>query len=37
MFDSLREFIAKADELGECRVIKGADWNLESLVMYGKK
>jgi len=29
MFDSLREFIARADELGECRVIKGADWNME--------
>ena len=29
MFDDLREFIKKAEELGECRVIEGADWNLE--------
>ncbi len=29
MFDDLREFIKAADELGECKVIKGADWNLE--------
>ncbi len=29
MFDDLREFIKRVDELGECRVIKGADWNLE--------
>ncbi len=29
MFDDLREFINRADELGECRVIKEADWNLE--------
>ena len=29
MFADLREFIEKAEELGECRVIEGADWNLE--------
>ncbi len=29
MFNDLREFISKADELGECRVIEGADWDLE--------
>ncbi len=25
----LREFIEKSDKLGECKVIEGADWNLE--------
>lgn len=29
MFKDLREFISKADELGECKIIEGADWNLE--------
>lgn len=28
-FNDLREFIQKADELGECKVIEGADWDLE--------
>jgi len=29
MFGDLREFIEKAKELGECRLIEGADWDLE--------
>ncbi|MFC1869993.1 UbiD family decarboxylase [Chloroflexota bacterium] len=29
MFNDLREFISKAEELGECKVIEGADWNEE--------
>jgi UbiD family decarboxylase len=29
MFDDLREFIHKADELGECQIVEGADWDLE--------
>ena len=29
MFDDLREFIKRADELGWCKTIKGADWDLE--------
>jgi 4-hydroxy-3-polyprenylbenzoate decarboxylase len=29
MFDDLRDFIKKADELGECQVIEGADWDSE--------
>ncbi len=29
MFNDLREFIQKVDELGECKVIEGTDWNLE--------
>lgn len=29
MFHDLREFIQKAEEMGQCQVIKGADWNLE--------
>src|SRR3990172_12288562 len=29
MFNDLREFISKAGELGECKTIEGADWNLE--------
>ncbi len=29
MFNDLREFIDKVQELGECKIIKGADWDLE--------
>jgi UbiD family decarboxylase len=29
MFNDLRDFINKVEELGDCRVIEGADWNLE--------
>jgi len=29
MFNDLREFISQAEELGECRLIEGADWDLE--------
>ena len=29
MFDDLREFIKRAEELGKVRLIEGADWNLE--------
>ncbi|MBI2319486.1 MAG: UbiD family decarboxylase, partial [Betaproteobacteria bacterium] len=29
MFGDLREFLAKAKELGECRTIEGAHWNVE--------
>jgi 4-hydroxy-3-polyprenylbenzoate decarboxylase len=29
MFQDLREFIKKADEVGECQVVEGADWELE--------
>ncbi|MFC1870476.1 hypothetical protein ACFLYE_04340 [Chloroflexota bacterium] len=29
MINDLREFISKAEELGECEVIEGADWDLE--------
>lgn len=29
MFNDLREFIKQVEELGECRVIEGADWDLE--------
>jgi UbiD family decarboxylase len=29
MFDDLREFIKRADELGQVNRIEGADWNLE--------
>lgn len=29
LFNDLREFISEAERLGECRVIKGADWDLE--------
>lgn len=29
MFDDLREYINQAEELGECRLIEGADWDLE--------
>ena len=29
MSADLREFIRKAQEWGECRVVEGADWNLE--------
>src|SRR3972149_10061796 len=29
MFDDLREFIQKSAEMDECRLIEGADWDLE--------
>lgn len=29
MFDSLRDYVNRAKELGECTVVEGADWNLE--------
>ena len=29
MFDDLRGFIQKSKELGECKLIEGADWDLE--------
>lgn len=29
MFNDLREFIKQVEELGECRLIPGADWDLE--------
>src|SRR3990170_3823264 len=29
MFDDLREFIEKAQRLGECRVVEGAHWDVE--------
>ena len=29
MFDDLREFIEKAEEMGECKTIEGAHWDLE--------
>ena len=29
MFRDLREFIAKAEELGQCKTIEGAHWDLE--------
>ncbi|MBI2315671.1 MAG: UbiD family decarboxylase, partial [Betaproteobacteria bacterium] len=29
MFNDLREVISKVDEFGECKVIEGADWDLE--------
>jgi len=29
MFDDLRDFIKRAAELGECKDIKGADWDVE--------
>ena len=29
MFDDLREFLKKAEELGQVNTIEGADWNLE--------
>ena len=29
MFHDLREFIAEVEKLGECRIVAGADWNLE--------
>jgi len=29
MFDDLREFIKEAKEVGECKVIESADWDLE--------
>ena len=29
MFDDLRAFIQKANELGQCKLIEGAHWDLE--------
>lgn len=29
MFNDLRDFITKAQEIGECRVFEGADWDVE--------
>jgi 4-hydroxy-3-polyprenylbenzoate decarboxylase len=29
MFNDLRDFIAKAEEFGDCKVVEGADWDLE--------
>ncbi|MBI4322405.1 MAG: UbiD family decarboxylase [Chloroflexi bacterium] len=29
MFDDLREFLKRSDELGLCKTVEGADWNLE--------
>ena len=29
MFDDLREFINKAEEMGEVKLVEGADWELE--------
>lgn len=29
MFNDLREYIRQVKELGECRIIEGADWNVE--------
>jgi len=29
MYNDLREYIKQADELGECKLIEGADWDLE--------
>src|SRR5512146_2210601 len=29
MFGDLREFIAKAQGLGECKIVDGADWDVE--------
>ncbi len=29
MFDNLREFLTKAEELGQVNLVEGADWNLE--------
>ena len=29
MFNDLREFIHRVEELGDCRRVEGADWNLE--------
>ena len=26
MFNDLREFISEVERLGECRIVKGADW-----------
>ena len=28
-FNDLREFIEKTGELGECKTVEGADWDLE--------
>ena len=29
MLDDLREFIEKAQGLGECRIVEGAHWDVE--------
>lgn len=29
MFNDIREFIRKMDEVGECKIVEGADWDLE--------
>ena len=29
MFNDLREFISKAEEIGEYKIVEGADWNEE--------
>lgn len=29
IFDDLREFINKVEDLGECKMVEGADWDLE--------
>lgn len=29
MFNDLREFISEVEKLGECKIVEGADWNLE--------
>ena len=29
MFDDLRDYIDKVKEIGGCKVVEGADWNLE--------
>lgn len=29
MFDDLRQFLDKAGQMGDCKVVEGADWNLE--------
>ncbi|MFC1870627.1 UbiD family decarboxylase, partial [Chloroflexota bacterium] len=29
MFNDLREFISKAEEIGEVKLVEGADWDLE--------
>ncbi|MBM2832570.1 MAG: UbiD family decarboxylase, partial [Dehalococcoidia bacterium] len=29
MSDDLRDFIKKVEQIGECRIVEGADWNEE--------
>ena len=29
MFDDLRQYLTQVEEMGECKIIEGADWNLE--------